>query len=195
MLDYLHEKDIKAWVDEFMNAPGRAWLEVRAARFDLERAQANAEGVNSIRYDKDKVKGGSPRGMADNVESVLEAETKMATAMARYNCAALSLKHILERARALSVFDETQAQLWWQYYRRGCGSVSLQKLANANGLTKRRVQYLLKDWRAVGAFRWAVESVLGDIDWSELDEFLDDAMATEINDATTFEREQTTALY
>jgi hypothetical protein len=196
---YSYDKDLTAWVAELRDAPGRAWQDVRAARFGLERAQANAEGVKSVRYDTDKVQGGTPRGMAENVETVMEAEEKLASAMTRYNCAALSFKHVLERARALSVFDELQANLWWEYYRRGSGHVSLQKLATKNGLTKRRVQYLLKDWRAVGSFKWAVESVIGDIEWDELEEerameYYDD-YSNEIADALEFENERRNALY
>lgn len=189
------EKDMETWVAELRDAPGRAWLDVRAARFNLERARAAAEGVTGLRYDTDKVKGGTPRVMADNVATMLEAEEKLEAAKNRYNCAALSFKHVIERALALSVFDETQAKLWWDYYRRGGGTVSLQKLADENGLTKRRVQYLIKDWRAVGAFRWAVKSVISDIDWSELESYIDSTINEEMTDAATFEREQKTALY
>ena len=128
----------------------------------------------------DRVQGGTPHDMTDNVSRILDAEAKYDAAKTRYFASILSLKHYLARARQLNLMDKTQAHLWLKYYLKGEGSISLKALADSEGLSLNRVDYLVRRKRARQAFADAVKSVLDDIDW--YDPTLEDFYWSSIHD-------------
>ena len=145
-------------------APGVAWETLEDARWHLIKAQTAAEGVGAVRYDLTKVQSSVHNTVPNRIASLLDYEAYYTDARNAYTAAVLTFRYCLQRAVDLGLFTPFQAQLWREYRERGHldEDTSLQKLADKHNLTKRRVQYLVTDPKAIASFCRAVEDAMKD---------------------------------
>lgn len=145
-------------------APGIAWETLEDARWRLLKARASAEGVGAIRYDLTKVKSSVRSTMSDRISNILDYEAYYTDARHNYMSALFTFRYCLNHAYTMGLFTPLQVQLWKEYREHGHTDedMSLQKIADAHGLTKRRVQYLVTDPKAIANFCLAVEDAMKD---------------------------------
>lgn len=171
------DKYLKEVMQGVLGTPSITYYEARKAYFRLTKAKANAEAMHSTDLSHDRVQGGHPLDMTDNVSQILEAETAYDAAKTHYFVSIMSLRHYLARARQLNLMDKTQARLWLKYYLKGKGSISYKALGNTEGMTSDQVFNRIQRREVKQIFLDAVKSVLEDAEWD--DPQIDDAITEE----------------
>ena len=159
MIENLRADSLIGTARAVYTAPGLAWEQLEQARWALTKARTRAEGVGAIAYDRDKVQSSSYTDMSDRVGSVLELELAKTEAERNYTQAVFSFRYCLLMAYEMGLFNPLQVQMWKTYYEHGHGpeDLSLQRLADIYGVTKRRAQYLVTEPRTISQFCQAVE--------------------------------------
>lgn len=171
------DKYLKEVMQGVLGTPSITYYEARKAYFKLTKAKADAESLQSMDLSHDRVKGGTPMDMTDNVSRILDAEATYDAAKTRYFASIMSLRHYLARARQLNLMTKTQARLWLKYYIKGKGSITYKALANSEGMTADQVFDRIQRKQAKQIFLDAVKSVIEDAEWD--DPQLNDAVADE----------------
>lgn len=144
--------------NDIRTAPRLAYAAWMSARMHVIRLRARAEQIGGMRLSHDKVTGGQPLMMEDQVSAILEAEETVKHLWLVYLAARGSFLYCLDRAARIRGFTAYQCKLWKMYYL-GEGH-NLQEIADMMHETKDRIYYLITHVKAQTAWCQAVEYVI-----------------------------------
>ncbi len=138
--------------------PRVAYEEWKEAELKVQQLKSRAEGIYGMSPMQDRVTGGTPTMMDDQVMAVLAAKEEAYYLKQTYYAARSGFLHCLDRAMRVSGFSDYQCAIWKLYY---TGEErSLQQIADLMRTTKSRVQYLLTSVKAQAKWCKAIEYII-----------------------------------
>ena len=143
---------------DIRTAPRLAYEAYMSAKMHVVWLRTRAEGMGGMRLSKDKVTGGQPLLLEDQVSAIIEAEEMVKHLWLVYLAARGCFLYCLDRAARVMGFTAYQCKLWKMYYL-GEGH-NLQEIADMMHETKDRVYYLVTHVRAQTAWCQAVEYII-----------------------------------
>lgn len=152
-------EDLMQEAKRFMKEPSEYGEEVRLLGYRIETLRSAASSARAIRYDRERVQGGMPYGMADMVLDLIDMESEFDNVRCWYKIINNDVKKLLYKA-----LDKQSADVWFECYVKG---YSRSAVAFRHGITKRQVQWLLEKKQNVVAVLLAIN------EWREGVEYYD----------------------
>ena len=143
---------------DIRTAPRLAYAAYQSARMHVVMLRTRAEGLGGMRLSKDKVTGGQPLMLEDQVSAIMDAEETVRHLWLVYLAARGSFLYCLDRAARVMGFTAHQCKLWKMYYL-GEGH-TMQEIADTVNEAKGSVWYLITSVKAQTAWCRAVEYVI-----------------------------------
>lgn len=143
--------------------PRLAYAEWCDARMEVTRLRAKAEGIGGMRLSHDKVTGGQPPMMDDEVAAIIEAEEKVSCLWRLYRYTVSIFNRCLDRAVTLGKFSTAQREAWKLYF--GGEYRSLQDVADLMMTSKGKVTWLVDSVKAKTTWCQTVDSVINECDY------------------------------
>ena len=143
---------------DIRTAPRLAYAAYMSAKMHVVMLRTRAEGMGGMRLSKDKVTGGQPLMLEDQVSAIMDAEETVRHLWLVYLAARGSFLYCLDRAAKVVGFTAHQCKLWKMYYL-GEGH-TMQEIADTVNEAKGSVWYLITSVKAQTAWCRAVEYVI-----------------------------------